>query len=163
MASGAAPRTRAEWLARFLNTCWGIYNNPEGLANKLKDDLSLEKVDADELWAYVAFVVANTVLGTGFSQEEVNEFFNFAAHQRDGGARYDALFSLIEERLPQYIEVFSKLDLLVKAGMEGASIAAMRQVAENIAGYSGASVRVVLGSMAVDVAQKTKEFVQTLA
>lgn len=120
-------------------------------------------MDADELWAYVAFVVANTALGSDFSQDEINEFFNIASKERDGGTRYDALFSLIQQRVPQYLEVFSKLDTLVKAGMEGASIAAMRQVAENVTGDTGASARLVLGSMAADVAQKTREFVQTLA
>lgn len=154
---------RPEWLVRFLNAYWGIHKSPEGLATKLKEDLDLEVVDADELWAYVAFVVANTALGSDFSQDEINEFFNIASKERDGGARYDALFSLIQQRVPQYLEVFSKLDTLVKAGMEGASIAAMRQVAENVTGDTGASARLVLGSMAADVAQKTREFVQTLA
>lgn len=163
MASGAAPHTRAEWLARFLNSYWGIYKDPEGLANKLKDDLDLERVDADELWVYVVLVVANTVLEAEFSQEEVNEFFNITARQRDRGAHYDALFSLIEKRLPQYVEVFAKMDLLVKAGMEGAGIAAMRQVAENIADDTGASIRVILGSITAEATRKAKEFIQTLA
>lgn len=155
---GLARPTRAQWLARFLNAYWGVHKTPEGFAAKLKDDLSIENVDPDELWAYVSFLVANSALGKGFSQEEVNEFFNLASMDRGSIASYDRLSGLVERRVPQYIEVFSSPVL----EMEGGMIAAMRTVAENVSGASDIGLRMMLSGMASDITGKMAEFVKTL-
>lgn len=158
----AQGRTRGEWLPRFLNAYWGVHKTPEALAANLKDDLSLERVDADELWVYFAFVAAQTALANDFSQDDINRFLNLAAMERGGPTGYDALFGLIGKRLPQYIEAFSNLALMREAGMEGGVIAAMRGVAENIAGESDVGLRMALASMTADTAEKVKEFLRTL-
>ncbi|MGQ0571006.1 MAG: hypothetical protein ACT4P5_16010 [Armatimonadota bacterium] len=159
----AQGRTRGECLAQFLNAYWGVHRTPEVLAAKLKDDLSLERVDADELWIYFAFVAAHTALANDFSQDDINGFLNLAAMERGGPAGYDALFGLIEKRLPQYIEAFSNLALMREAGMEGGVIAAMRGVAENIAGESGAGLRMALAPMTADIAEKVTKFIRDIA
>jgi len=159
----SAERTRPQGLARFLNGWWGVHKTPKGLAAKLEEDLLLETVNPDELWAYFAIVVAHTALGNDFSQEDINEFFNIAAMERGGSTRYDALFGLVQRRLPEYIETFSNLALMIEGGVKGGVIAAMRKVAENIAGESDMGLRMTLASETADIAQKTKEFIQTLA
>lgn len=160
---GLTDRTRAEWLARFLSAYWGATESPEGLAAKLRDDLSLERVNPDELWAYFAFVVAHTALANDFSHDDINRFFNLAAMERGGTEGCDELLGLAEKRLPQYVETFSNLALLVQAGMQGGVIAAMREVAENIAGESELGLRSVLASMTTDVAARVKEFLRTVS
>ena|SRR2546425_1987089 len=152
-----AEHTRAQWLARFLNSYWGESKSPESLAAKIRKDLDLEeRVDADELWVYVAFVAANASLESGFAQGDVNEFFKIAAMDRGGNTGYDRLLGLIEKRLPQYVQVSQKAALLQRAEAGEFVLAAMKEPAENVAGYSGASLRIVLLSITSDIGEKMK-------
>lgn len=126
------------------------------ITTQARDMFSQYDIDSDEMWAYIAFTIANTALANRVDSEEINTFFNVAAMDYGGSDEYSELFGLLERRSREYAALICGLDVCV----QGALLHAMKTVSINVIGEGDlASVRLQLAGLTAEVATQTKALV----